>query len=57
MTRTVHFLIVYNKLSKTCCVSSKQANTVRQRRCQNAPKPRGGAGDGGPMPWHNWHYG
>jgi len=48
MTRTVHFLIVYNKLSKTCCVSSKQANTVRQRRCQNAPKPRGGRWRRGP---------
>jgi len=48
MTRTVHFLIVYNELSQTCCISSQQANTVRQRRCQNAPKPGGGLATGAP---------
>jgi len=28
MTHSVHFLIVYNELSKTCCISSQQANSV-----------------------------
>jgi len=30
MMHSVHFLIMYNKLSKTCCVSSQQANSVIQ---------------------------
>ena len=28
MTRSVHFLISYNKLSIVCCISSQQAKSV-----------------------------
>lgn len=62
MTHSVHLRIVYNKLSKTCCMSSQQANRrnsllpVRQRRCRNAFWPCA-LGDGRAVPWHNWHYG
>ena len=28
MTHSVHFVIMHNKLSQTCCTSSQQANSV-----------------------------
>jgi len=57
-THSVHFLITYNILSETCCISSQQANSAIPYASAYAKMhPDGGCGDGGPVPWHNWHCG
>jgi len=60
MTHTVHFLVVYNKLSRTCCISSQQAKSAIPHAGADAEmhpdRGGGGAGDGGPVPWHSRIY-
>ena len=50
MTHSVHFLIIFNELSRTCCISSQQANSVIPHASAYAKMHSdwGEAGDGGP---------
>jgi len=49
MTHSAHFLIVYNELSKTRCISSQQANSLIPYTSADAKiHPDRGLGDGGP---------
>jgi len=52
MTHSVHFLIMYNKLSQTCCISSQQANSAIPYASadvkMHSDRGEGGGDDGGP---------
>ena len=49
MTHSVHFLIVYNELCKTRCISSQQANSlIPYTSADTKIHPDRGPGDGGP---------
>jgi len=50
MTHSVHFLIVYNKLSKTCCITWRNAGVIPYASAGAKMHPDGerGPGDGGP---------